>query len=66
MKDCVKYRVLRRESERCWLFGYQWVCPADLSSKAVESGREVCRVRKSPAYRRIDGEVFVERSGDRG
>ena len=43
-----------------------WVCPADHTSWAVESGREVCRVRKSPAYRRIDREVCVERSGDRG
>ena len=47
-------------------FGYKWVCPADLTSWAVESGREVCRVRKSPAYHRIDREVCVERSGDRG
>ena len=31
---------------------------------AVESGRETCRVRKSPAIWYIDRESFMERSGD--
>ena len=29
-----------------------------LSSRAVESGREACRVRKSPAYRDLTASVW--------
>ena len=31
-------------------------------SSAVEFGREACRVRKSPAYRKLDSRKCVERS----